>query len=198
MMYFSIQKSLGDISAIYTKDIPESGICVGIQNFKITDASIVIYQGGRPKDLCINGYTFPCVYNNIKHSGYSYTSIEIYHSISFDYIDPSGSIKSIVSKDILGSNEAAAVEYFYSVLYNISCCESIEQFERLYKYIIDNKYLRDKNSRSEAIEVLAFIESFTPQLAKVRDSDYLPGLNRKIQIKYKEAQEIIAASECPK
>ena len=196
-MYYKIQKSLGDISAVYTKDIPEYGTCIGIQNFKITDSSIVIYQGGSPKDLCINGFTFHCVYNNIGHSYHKYFGCESFHYISFEFIDPNGSVKSIIEKDIYGGKESTAVEYFYSLLYNISCCESIEQFKQLYKYIIDNNRFKSKNSCTEAVEVINFIESFTPQLAKVKDTDYLPGLKRKLQEKFKEAQKIIASSECP-
>ena len=67
-MYYKIQKSLGNVSAVSTDSIPQIGICVEFRNFNREDASIIIYQNGKPEDVCINGWTFPCVYNKISHS----------------------------------------------------------------------------------------------------------------------------------
>jgi hypothetical protein len=66
----------------------------------------------------------------------------------------------------------------------------------LSKYIIDNNSLKSEN-RKKAIEVLDFIEEFTPQLSTLNDTSFVPGLKQKISIKFKEAQAIIATADCP-
>lgn len=45
--------------------------------------------------------------------------------------------------------------------------------------------------------MLSFIENFVPQLANIKETDFLIGLRRKIDAKFKRAQEIIAASNSP-
>lgn len=197
-MYYKIQKSLGNISAVLTDNIPHNGVCVEFKNFNQKDASIIIFRNGYSVDLHINGWTFPCVYNNI---GYSHHS-DIYggearHVISFDFLFPDGSVGNIEERSVYGEKESLAVEYFYSMLYNLSCCESIEQFRQLSKYIINNNWFKINNNRAEAIEVIDFIEKFTPRLSQVKDTDFLPGLKHKIQVKFKEAQEIISSAACP-
>lgn len=73
----------------------------------------------------------------------------------------------------------------------------MEQCKDLYRYIIDNDWFNKDKKRKEAVEVLNFIESFTPQLSMVKDSEFLAGLKQKIQVKFKEAKDIIASSTCP-
>ena len=162
------------------------------------DASIIIFHNGYSVDLHINGWTFPCVYNNIKYSHRSdIMGGEARHVIRFDFLTPDGSVGEIIERNLYGEKESLAVEYFYSLLYNLSCCESLEQFRQLYKYIIDNNWFKANKNRKEAIEVIDFIEKFTPRLSQVKDTEFLPGLKHKIQIKFKEAQEIISSVACP-
>ena len=137
-MYYKIQKSLGRVSAVLVDNIPQDGVCVEFKNFSRSNASIVIYQHGKPNDLRINGYTFPCVYNYIKNiMGTDIYGGDYAHVIDFEFIDPSGALQHVTSKNLYGGKEALAVEYFYSLLYNISCCKNVEQYEQLYEYIID-------------------------------------------------------------
>lgn len=197
-MYYKIQKSLGRVSALLTDVIPQDGVCIEFKNFSQYEASIVIYQYGKPNDLHINGYTFPCVYNHIKKSQGS----DIYggghaHVIDFEFIDPNGVIQQITSKTIYGGKESLAVEYFYSLLYNISCCENIGQYELLYECIIDNKLFSLNKTRNAAIKVLDFIESFALHLKDIKDKEFLEGLKQKMDIKFNEAKAIIADSDSP-
>lgn len=197
-MYYKIQKSLGNISAVLTDNIPNTGTCIEFKNFKETDASIVVYKDCKPVDLSINGCVFPCVYNNItRQRGSDIYGGDYYHEFNFEFIDSTGSVQCIEIKRIYGEKESLAVEYFYSFLYNISCCKDMEQCKDLYRYIIDNDWFNKDKKRKEAVEVLNFIESFTPQLSMVKDSEFLAGLKQKIQVKFKEAKDIIASSTCP-
>lgn len=197
-MFYKIQKSLGNVSAVSTENIPVLGICVEFKNYGKRDASIVVYQDGKPQDISLNGWTFPCVFNHVEYTLHD----DIYgghatHSIDFEFLDPSGSVQNISKKSLYGSRESLTVEYFFTLLYNISCCSDIEQYKNLYKYIIDNEcFSRDRN-RKDAINVLNFIESFSSQLEKVEDKEYLAGLKLKINVKFKIAQEIIASASCP-
>ena len=202
-MYYIIQKSLGAISAVITETIPQMGLCVEFKNYQLgTDTAIVIYQNGKPKDVRINGWTFPCVYNKIKKIVHSdvYGGSSIY-TIDFECIDPNGNMQKIENKSIYGAKESLDVEYFYSLLYNVSCCENIEQAKLLYKNIIDNDDLHFRNTiinkRKDAIQVLNFIESFTPRLSKIEDTEFVIGIERKIKEKYNVAQEIITSAPAP-
>ncbi|MCR4853325.1 MAG: hypothetical protein K5893_07030 [Prevotella sp.] len=200
-MYYRIQKSLGRVSAIEVPSESVLKLCIGFTNYQAKGAaSIIIYQYGNPRDWELNGWKFPCVYNNLIYR----CSRDIYggasnYTISFDVIDPNGSICHIKDKSIYGSTEILDVEYFYSLLYNMSCCKNIEQFKQLYKYIIDNNVLDSYQSdRKLAIDVLAFIENFLPQLKNVQQREYITELEQKIEAKFKRAQEIIASSDAPK
>jgi hypothetical protein len=73
----------------------------------------------------------------------------------------------------------------------------MEQFEELYKFIIDNEWFGKDRKRKAAVQVLSFIENFTPRLSAIEDNEFLAGLKQKINIKFKEAKEIIAESNCP-
>ena len=53
------------------------------------------------------------------------------------------------------------------------------------------------NKRKDAIQVLNFIESFTPRLSKIEDTEFVIGLERKIKEKYNVAQEIITSAPAP-
>lgn len=197
-MYYKIQKSLGNISAVLTNSIQSSEIHIEFKNFKETDASIIVYKDWNPIDLSINGCVFPCVYNKIsRQSGSNISGGKYHHEINFEFLDSNGSIQSIKRKIIYGEKESLAVEYFYSLLFNISCCKDLEQYEQLYRYIIDNDGFKYNKRRSEAVEVLDFIENFTPQLSMVKGTEFMAGLKQKIQVKFKEAQDIIALSTCP-
>lgn len=111
VMYYKIQKSLGAVSAVLTETIPTAGVCVEFQRFDQRDASIILYQDGQAQDLHVNGWTFPCVYNDIELRRQS----DIYggkasHEIRFEAIDPAGSIQVIQSKSLYGQKESLAVE----------------------------------------------------------------------------------------
>jgi hypothetical protein len=202
-MYYKIQASLGNASAVPTETIPTQGICIELKNFSYTwhtkpDPSIVIYTNGVIKDLSINGWSFPCVYNKISYSPHDdIRGGKSAYSIDFECIDPNGNVQKIEKKSIYGSKEAIDVEYFYTLLYNISCCHDIEQYNELYTFIIDNEWFSKDRNRKDAIQVLGFIESFTPQLSELKNKEYLVGLKQKINIKFKEAKEIISESNCP-
>lgn len=194
-MYYKIQKSLGNASAVLTASIPDTGICVELQQFDREDASIILYQDGLSKDLNMNGWRFPCVYNNIE----LYRIKDIYgghakHRISFVAVDPNGAAQKVTYRKIYGVKESLAVEYFISMLYNISCCNNLEQFSNLYKFIIDNEWFHCHQNRKEAVEVLYFIESFMPQLDMIEDKEFLSGLKQQLHEKSRIAQEIIANS----
>ena len=187
-----------------TETIPQIGLCIEFKNYQLgTDAAIVIYQNGKPKDVTINGWTFPCVYNKIKKIVHSdiYGGKSIY-TIDFECIDPNGNMQKIENKSIYGAKESLDVEYFYSLLYNVSCCENIEQANSLYKIIIDNDNIHFQNTiidkRKDAIQVLNFIESFTPLLSKIENTEFVVGLERKIKDKFQVAQNIIASASAPK
>lgn len=197
-MYYKIQKSLGNVSAVLTDSIPSQGVCIEFKNFGHYDASIIIYQNGLSVDVCINGVTFPCVYNNIKHQ----TGTDIHgggyaHSVDFDFIDANGVLQHVVSKKIYGGKEVLAVEYFYSLLFCISCCENMDQYTQLYEYIIDNDWFNKDKDRKAAVNVLNFIESFAPHLSAIKDTEFLAGLKQKMDVKFKEAKDIIANSDSP-
>lgn len=197
-MIYKIQKSLGNVSAILVDNIINDGICIEFKNFDKTDASIIIYVNGTTQDLSLNGYTFPCVYNNIRNCRHN----DIYggsssHKIEFECLTPDGSVKRIIKDSIYGAKESLAVEYFYSLLYNISCCANIIQYEKLYEYIIDNRLFAHSKNRKNALAILNFIEEFTPELAKVQQTAFLPGLKQKINAQFKAAQEVIQMSNCP-
>lgn len=188
VMYYKIQKSLGAVSAVLTETIPTAGVCVEFQRFDQRDASIILYQDGQAQDLHVNGWTFPCVYNDIELRRQS----DIYggkasHEIRFEAIGPAGSIQVIQSKSLYGQKESLAVEYFCSLLYNISCCRDAGQFKDLYRYIIDNNWFQYHRERKEAVEVLQFIESFMPRLGQLEDDAYIPGLKQKLSVKYRVA-----------
>ena len=106
-------------------------------------------------------------------------------------------INKIIKDNLYGAKESLAIEYFYSLLYNISCCANIAQYEQLYKYIIDNRLFGLSKKRENALTILNFIEEFTPELRKVQQTAFLPGLKQKINAKFKEAQEVIQMSNCP-
>ena len=198
-MIYQIKKSLGRVSAILIDTVIEDGICVEFKNYgKYSGTTIVIYQNGKPGDLSINGWTFPCVYNNIDYRTFS----DIYggksvHTISFECLDPTGTVQKIEKKSIYGDNQPIAVEYFYSLLYNISCCQSFEQYQQLYKHIIDNECFYIDKERKAAVEVLYFVETFASQLENVKDTEFLAGLKQKVDVKFKEAKDIIAMSNSP-
>lgn len=197
-MYYKIQKSLGRVSAVLVDNIPQDGVCVEFKNFSRSNASIVIYQHGKPNDLRINGYTFPCVYNYIKNiMGTDIYGGDYAHVIDFEFIDPSGALQHVTSKNLYGGKEALAVEYFYSLLYNISCCKNVEQYEQLYEYIIDNRLFGLNKTRNAAIKVLGFIEAFSQHLSSIENTEFLTEIRRKLDIKYNEAKCIIATSDSP-
>ena len=198
-MYFKIQKSLGNVSAVSTDSIPRSGICVETKDYKsYSNASIVVYINGKTEDILLNGWTFPCVYNRVEHcAGDDILGGPYAHKISFECVDPDGEIHRVEGKKLYGGRESIEVEYFYSLLYYISCCQSMEQYEDLYKFIIDNEWFIKDRERNEAVKVLSFIENFTPRLSEIEDNEFLAGLKQKINKKFKEAKEIIAESNCP-
>ena len=197
-MFYRIQKSLGNVSAVSVEAITSSGVYIEFKNFDHDNASIIVYQNGISQDIRINGWTFPCVYNNIKlERGDDIYGGRYRHVITFDVLDPSGAVQTIERKSLYGANETLAVEYFYSLLFNISCCEDIEQSNNLYKLIIDNKYFKTHKVRKNAVLVLSFIESFSPRLNNLQDTSYIDGLKQKISVSFRDAQEIIASSNCP-
>ena len=198
-MIYQIKKTLGRVSAILTDTVTEDGVCVEFKNYgQYSSVSIVIYQNGKPEDLIINGWTFPCVYNIINYTNCR----DIYggnclYTVSFECINSTGKVIKIEEKRIYGDNQAIEVEYFYTLLYYISCCDSFEQYQLLYKYIIDNEYFYKRKVRKDAVEVLSFVESFAPQLDHIKDTEFIAGLKQKVDLKFKEAKDIITMSNSP-
>lgn len=209
-MFFKIQKSLGRVSAVLTDSLCKEGVCVEFKKFCYEDASIIIYQGGKLEEiLSINGWTFPSVFNGLrKQQGDDVWGGRYYHLLSFDVLDPSGSVQVVEDKKLYGSKEALAVEYFYALLYNLSCCKDTAQFLELYEYLIDNEdifclherlttgscdhvYRGDKERVSGALH---FIEQFKKQLDGIQDTTYLAGLKQRIDTTYKAVLGIIASS----
>jgi hypothetical protein len=127
-MIYKIEKYLGNVSAVLVDTFQTLGICVEIKNYAQRNASIVVYRNGSPSDLYFNGWPLPCVYNkmNIRLGGDIYGG-DYKHTISFDLLDKDSTVQSVTDKKIYGSKESLMVEYFYSLLYNLSCCKDIEQ-----------------------------------------------------------------------
>lgn len=197
-MYYKITKTLGSIKAVLTESIPHSGICVEFNNYREKDPLILIYKDGINEDICINGWTLSCIYNNIENSrGSDVYGGDYSHVIHFELLDAAGKLHEVKNKKLYGTKQSQCVEYFYSLLYNISCCTDMEQIQLLYAYIIDNDDFHRFGKREEAIKVLNFIESFVPQLANIKDTDYLIGLRRKLDEKFEIAQKIIASADSP-
>lgn len=197
-MFYKIHRSLGNISAVLVDTIPNVGVCVEFKNFGSDNASILVYTNGKLKDVCFNGCTFPCVYNNLRKScgddvyGGSYKYV-----VSFEFVDSVGDISEIKLKRIYGRTEPLVVEYFFSLLYNISCCSGMEQFKELYECIIDNNDFSFHKNRDKAVKILHFIDGFSLRLSEIQDDEYVAGLKQKLKVKYAVAQEVIASSSCP-
>ena len=197
-MYYKIVKSLGRVSAILSEDIPQQGICLEFKKIQDSNYSILLYQNGKLKDFELNGWTFPYIFNNVTYYECAGNIVgKFYYSVSFELIDPSGIERHIDNKELYGETELKSVEYFFTLLYNISCCENFDQYNDLYKYVYDKNYFvsREKNFPFEAI---SFINKFTPHLSKVSTDDYLPGLKRTIDIRLKEEADRIKAQGVPK
>lgn len=198
-MLWRIVTSLGNVAAVQVDSVPEKGVCIEFRNFQQADASILIYQDGKLEDVTINGCVFPCVYNKLGDGRYGGDDIYggVYkHEIEFSFIDSNGLSQEVFHK-LYGMIESAAVEYFYSLIYNISCCTCLEQYKGLYKNIIDVTKRYWHLDRAKALEILNFIEEFTLQLPKVEDVTYLQSLKLKLNTIFREAQEVISKAECP-
>lgn len=208
-MYYKIQKSLGHASAVLVDSVPTEGVCIEFKQFFKPEASIIVYQNGKPEDICINGWTFPCVFNDLK----IYNCSDIFggtsrHEISFSALDPFGSVQDIKRRQIYGDKESLAVEYFYSMIYNLSCCKDTAQFDQLYTYVINNNDILQlsenlkkdtsgvvsvyKGDREKVGGALHFIDSFRRQIETIRETDYLPGLKQKIDLTYRAVLSIVA------
>lgn len=199
-MYFKIEESLGNIKAVSTESFSTRGICIVFNDYAGKDPQILIYKNGIKRDICINGWTFPCIYNNIAYiDNRDGNRGDYFHVITFELLDPTGELQKVKHKRLYGINQSLTVETFFTLLYNISCCTDMKQFQLLYDLVIDGEFpIIDKDKRREkAINVLNFINSFVPQLETIKETDYLIGLKRKINAKFKEAQEIIASSTSP-
>ena len=134
-MYFKIEKSLGNIKAVSTESFSNSGICIDFYDYAGKNPQILIYNNGSKKDICINGWTFPYIYNNIEYKLIAWKGYR--HVISFELLDPAGELQKVVCKNLYGTNQSSTIESFYSLLYNISCCTDMKQFELLYDLVID-------------------------------------------------------------
>lgn len=200
-MLWKIEKTLGNVAAVQADSVPESGVCIEFKNFQQADASILIYQDGKLEDVTINGCVFPCIYNKIRRTHIGCGNYR--HIIAFDFIDPLGSTIGINSKSLYGQyvRESTTVEYFYTLLHYITYCDSREeQYSKLYKYIIDAgyQYIAKGSEVTEALNTLSFIKEFMPQLSNIENDTYLQGLKQKLNIRFREAQEVISNAECPK
>ena len=208
-MLFKIQKSLGRVSAVFTDTIWKEGVCIDFQKYGSDDASIVIYQGGRLEDtIKLNGWSFPCVYNGMRRQqGRDIYGGKYYHVVTFEALDTRGSLQTIDKKKVYGDKEAIAVEYFYTMLHNLSYCKDVLQFTKLYEYLIDNEdiiclyegvmkgttmsiYRSDREKISGA---LYFIETFRNQLGDVEDTVYVSGLKQRMDYTYKAVLGIMSS-----
>ena len=198
-MLWKIEKSLGNVAAVQVESVPENGVCIEFRNFQQADASILIYQDGKLEDVTINGCIFPCIYNKIRRTNIGCGNYR--HIITFDFIDPLGSYIGINSKSLYGQyvRESATVEYFYTFLHYITYCDSRKElYDKLYKHVIDANHIYVGDCTEEALNTVCFIEEFTPQLTNIKDTTYLQGLKQKLNVRFKEAQEVISKAECPK
>ena len=170
-MLWKIVKSLDNVAAVQVDSVPASGVCVEVRNYKQPNTSILIYQDGKLKDVTINGCIFPCVYNHIVH----YANLAE-NSCTFCFLDSSGEQQKIRDRRLSVSIESIFVEKFYSMLHYISYCKSVEQYGSLHRLIIKTgsswNWVHSRR-RETALEILNFIEEFTPQLSKVADTTYL-------------------------
>lgn len=197
-MLWKIEKSLGSVAAVQVDSISTSGVCVEYRNYKQPNSSIIIYQDGELKDISINDYIFPCVFNHLVY----YKQLGEY-GYTFHFLDPLGEQREISDHRLHSFGEAEAIEKFCLTLYYISCCDSIEQYNNLYRLIINMSSSWTWNSlpdkrRELALKILNFIEEFTPKLSNIKDTEYLQGLKQKLNVKFREAREVISNSECPR
>ena len=146
-MYFKIEESLGNIKAVSTESFSNSRICIEFNDYAGKNPQILIYNNGSKRDICINGWTFPCIYNNIEYKRITWLGYR--HVISFELLDPAGELQKVVYKTLYGTNQSLTIEYFYSLLYNVSCCTDMNQFQLLYDLVIDGEFPIIKDKRRE-------------------------------------------------
>ena len=191
-MYYKIVKSLGRVSAILSDNIPQQGICLELKQIQDQNYSILLYQNSKLKDFELNGWAFPSIFNNVTfyEKGDDIWGGKYHYIISFELIDPSGVGRHIDNKTLYGDTNLQAIEYFFTLLYNISCCENFDQYKDLYKYVYDIIW-EFNHEKDFPVEVLSFINKFTPHLSNVLTDDYLTGLKRTLDIRRKEAEDRI-------
>lgn len=202
-MIFNIQKSLGKITAVKVDSIPTyfgiQDYYIEINNFGQYNVSLSIYNNGGLRDIQMNGWTFPYVFNHIE----GVNSDDIWGGksrveVSFEVLDKNNELQQILNKSLYGSIEADAAIYFFKLLYNLSCCDNFDEFKKLYRLIIDNEEFHSDYYDTKPTEVIDFVDEFSKKLENVGWKEYVQDLKLDLARKYKRAQEIIATKQCPK
>lgn len=186
---------MGKYTAIQVDSIPNEGYCFDVKNFGKQDVSFVIYSDGTLKDININGWLFPFAYNSLTNqTGEDWKGGHYSLIASFEAIDKNGRTVNIKNKTIYGHREVAAVIYFYTMLKNMSICNDIEEFSKLYNLIIDNDKFTYSHDYSEATEILSFIKGFKTKFIDT-ENEVLAQLKVSIKEKFAKAKTIIIDTE---
>lgn len=195
-MYYKIEKSLGRPVAIAVDSIPDKGICVDVKNFRSKDISMIIYQDGKLKDLQINHWTFPYVYNEIwvdtKWHNSSYDDNP--RHCDFPYIDPTGYKGHSFEEVVLGYTKAQAAESLIYELFRLSYCENFDQYKELSHLDFWVHGIRDED-RVRAQKIVDFVDSFIPHLSNLKDTEYLEEVINHINRQYNKAKEYLSSSD---
>lgn len=195
-MKFRIEKSLGRISAKEIK-INECNDCVYYFQFDTSKGPIKFCIGNHEGiDVKINGWTFPWCFDVVsKWYGTNNNGDPYYHTISFDVLDKQGQLQHLHSIRLFAKadQDRLFVMSLFKTLYYMSFCDSIEEFDKLYKYIISTKRV----FWGSAHEVMSFVEKFSDNLLDKKDSLFIQDLKDELQSHYEEAKKLILNSPSP-
>lgn len=192
-MFYKIEKSLGRPVAIEVDSIPEKGLCVDVKNFRGKDISMIIYQDGKLKELHINNWKFPYVYNEIWPNPQSHNAdYDDYRRVAYiRYIDPTGNKEKSNYPLELGFTEAQSAENFIYELYRLSCCENFDQYINLRGLYFKTTGFHDYDCEKAKI-IVDFVDSFSPHLSNLKDTEYLEEVINEFKRVYNNAKEYLS------
>ncbi len=194
-MYYKIEKSLGRPVAIQVDSIPEKGICVDVKNFRSKDISMIIYQDGKLNDIQMNNWTFPYVYNEIGSNTHHSPDYDDYCRVdSIRYIDPTGNNEKSTYPLWLGNTEAQSAENLIYELYRLSCCENFDQYINLRVLYFKTTGFHDYDCEM-AKKIVDFVDSFSPHLSNLKDTEYLEEVINEFKRVYNSAKEYLSPSD---